>query len=213
MLIGVEKRFIFVSNTKAASTSVEHLLMPYTEVVCLGNSERKHRPMKKVLTSFPFLFDQPKFQPESFFRFGVMRHPLEWIQSWYRYRKGNQVADPLTENMGFSAFWARKDWNIQRQDGTKYLQSQMFCADDGQVLVDVIIPYARLNEMLGEICGNLKIVGKLEQKNASILGQTDSLPDSLKSEMEEFYVKDLELFDRLDQINAVGMQKLREMAP
>jgi hypothetical protein len=77
----------------------------------------------------------------------------------------------------------------------------------------VIIPYARLNEMLGEICGNLKIVGKLEQKNASILGQTDSLPDSLKSEMEEFYVKDLELFDRLDQINAVGMQKLREMAP
>jgi hypothetical protein len=109
MLISIEKRFIFVANTKAASTSVEHLLLPYSDIVRSGNPQRKHIPMQKVLNSYPFLFGQPSFEPSSFFRFGVMRHPLGWIKSWYRYRKGNKVANPIAENVDFSTFWAQKD--------------------------------------------------------------------------------------------------------
>ncbi len=101
--------------------------------------------MKQVLNSYPFLFEQPNFSPESFFRFAVMRHPLDWIKSWYLYRKGNKVGNPLAENMDFSAFWAQKDWSILRQDGTKNLQRHMLCSPDDKVLLDVIIPYQRNN--------------------------------------------------------------------
>lgn len=212
MLIGVEKRFIFVANTKAASTSVEHLLLPYSDIVRSGNSQRKHIPMKQVLNSYPFLFEQPNFQPDSFFRFGVMRHPLEWIKSWYRYRKGNKVTNPLAENMDFSAFWAQKDWNILRADRTKHLQSQMFYSPHDEPLMDVIIPHHRLDEMFGNICEKLEIKGSLAQKNASLLKDTEIIPETLKSEILEFYAKDFALFEQLDEMNAVGMKKLDHIA-
>ncbi len=211
MLISVEKRFVFVANTKAASTSIEHLLLPYSDIARLGSPQRKHISMKQTLKSYPFLFDQPRFQPDSFFRFGVMRHPLDWISSWYRYRKGNKVDDPLAQDLDFSAFWAQKDWNIVRGDGTKHLQSQMFCSPNGELLMDVIIPYHQLDETLSLICDKFKIQRALTHENSSLISDPDTVPESLKDEMSEFYAKDFDLFDRLDQINAVRMEKLRRM--
>ena len=210
-MISVEKRFIFVANTKAASTSIEHLLLPHSDIISSGNPQRKHIPMKQVLNKYPFLFEQPNFQPDSFFRFGVMRHPLDWIKSWYQYRKGNNVASPLADNIDFSAFWAQKDWNILRRNGTRHLQRQKFCSPHDELLMDVIIPHHRLGEMFGNICEELKIKNTLTEKNKSLLKDTETVPDMLKSELSEFYAKDFELFEQLDQINEVGMNKLRRM--
>lgn len=51
MLIGVHKRFVFVANTKTASTSIEHVLMEHSECLALGNPRRKHMPLADVLKS------------------------------------------------------------------------------------------------------------------------------------------------------------------
>lgn len=211
MLISVEKRFVFVANTKTASTSIEHTLMPHSDIFRGGTPERKHIPMRKILNVYGFLFDQPDYRPESFFRFGVMRDPLDWIGSWFRFRKGNNVESPLPADMSFEEFWAAKDWNIMRAGGRKHLQRQMFCAGPDQVLVDVIIPYHRLGEMFGEICDVLKITSPLARKNVSRLNDKGTIPDALKDEMRAFYARDYELFDQLDRINAAGMDKLRRM--
>lgn len=211
MLISVEKKFIFVANTKAASSSVEHLLLPYSDICCLGTPKRKHIPMKQVLKRYPFLFEQPAYAPNKFFRFGVMRHPLDWIKSWYRYRKGNKVENPLDADMNFSAFWNQKDWNIIRANGHKYLQRQMFCSNQGELLMDVIIPHHRLSEMLPPIFEHLGIDAPLVQKNKSVLRDAETIDEPLHSEIMEFYARDFQLFHRLDQINAAGMKKLRKM--
>lgn len=209
MLIGVGKKFVFVANTKTASTSIEYALMPHTDLICSGTPQRKHLSLHRALGSYPFLFKQPGHDPATYFKFGVMRDPIEWIGSWFRYRKGNEVESELPANITFEEFWAAKDWNIQRADGSKYLQRDMFCGPDGTVLADVIIPYHRLGEVFGEICDMLDISCPLPRHNVSQLDRMEELPARLHSEMREFYAPDYDLMSQLDDMNAAGMDRLR----
>lgn len=208
MLISVEKRFFFVANTKTASTSIEHALLPYADIYRGGTPARKHISMHKAIGTYPFLFDQKGYEHWRYFRFGVMRDPIDWISSWFRYRKGNKVQSPLPQDIDFATFWAEKDWNIMRPNGNQHLQRDMFCRPQGKVLADVIIPYGDVEPMFGEICEGLRIPAPLPRKNVSNLQTESVIPDTLMDEVRAFYAKDYELWDQLQDINAQGMEKL-----
>lgn len=208
MLVGFDKRFVFVASTKTASTSIEHALMPYADIVRGGDARRKHIGLQDAFWTYDMIFAQPGYRPESFFKFGVMRDPLDWIGSWYRYRLGNKVESPLPEGLSFAEFWARKDWNIQRGDGCKHLQRDMFCAQNGDVLADVIIPYDRLSDVFSEICRGLGLKVPLPYKNVSRLSCSIELASGLRDEIREFYAEDYALFAQLDKINAEGLAQL-----
>jgi hypothetical protein len=212
MLISTEKKFVFIANTKTASTSIEHALMDYAEIHRGGSPARKHIGLYQAYNIYNFLFSQPDHTPDQYFKFGVMRDPLDWIGSWYRYRKGNNVESPLPRGMDFEAFWERKDWNIMRPDGWKYLQRHLFCAPQGgEVLADVIIPYHKVGEEFGKICDAFGIESPLPRKNVSELRDAGFIPAHLEDEMRDFYDADYRLWNRLDEINAVGMEKLMAM--
>lgn len=167
MLIGDKKKFVFVANTKTASTSIEKVLKPHAEIHHAGTSARKHAPLRRLPGLYPEIFGGKFGSPEMnrFFIFGVMRDPIDWIGSWFRYRKGNpEVDSPLPADMSFEEFWARRDWNVMRRDGTRFLQRHLFCGPEGRVLADVIIPYERLNEIFGEICDGLGVESDLPRK-------------------------------------------------
>lgn len=210
MLISVEKRFLFVANTKTASTSIEHALHPFAEIRRAGTPERKHTPLAQVLQAYDFMFTDPDHDPDSYFKFGVMRDPVQWINSWYRYRRGNDVESPLPADLDFAGFWARKDWNIERPRGAgRNLQRDMFCDARGRVLADVIIPHHRLGPLFGEICDLMGIACPLERHNVSVLSDPGEIAPDLLAEMRDFYAEDYALFDQLDSLNADGMARLR----
>ncbi|MDZ7709672.1 MAG: hypothetical protein U5K36_06000 [Roseovarius sp.] len=150
MLIGLDRKFVFIANTKTASTSIETALAPVAEIALGGNPARKHVPLHDAITEHPEIFAQPGQWPRFFFKFGVMRDPLDWINSWFRYRKSNRVESPLPKDMSFAEFWERQDWNFRRADGRPYLQGHMFCGPQGKVLADVVVPYHRLPQMFPE---------------------------------------------------------------
>lgn len=208
MLISIEKRFFFVANTKTASTSIEHALLPYADIYRGGTPARKHTPMSLAIRSYPFLFEQPGYETGTFFRFGVMREPIEWISSWFRYRKGNKTDAPLPADMDFAAFWKARDWNIQRVNGKPNLQSDMFCNTGGAMLVDMVIPYHELTDKFAAICRALKIPAPLPHKNVSALRESSAIPPALEAELRAHYASDYALWDKLPEINAKGMDKL-----
>lgn len=212
MLIGVRKRFVFVANTKTASTSIDSVLATHAEIMRAGSPERKHMRLGAVAAEYGFLFNNPKFQFDTFFKFGVMREPLSWINSWYRYRRGNKVASPLPPDMTFEEFWHARDWNTQREGGNKYLQSNFFTDAKGQNLADVIVPYERMHDYIPAIFEALKVPAGLPHKNVSTVRETPlELSPELRAEMQDFYAPDYEIYNRLDQINEVGLEKLRVM--
>ncbi|SDE59363.1 sulfotransferase family 2 domain-containing protein [Ruegeria marina] len=209
MQIGFGKKFIFVANTKTASTSIEAALMRYSDIVRAGDPRRKHTSLYEGIRTYPVVFRNPHHRPESYFKFGVMRDPIEWIGSWYRYRSGNKVESPLPADMSFADFWARADWNIRFGNGQKHLQRNMFTTPDGDLLADVIIPYHKVSEMFAEICTLLKIDDPLPRKNVSQRTDTGWIPQDLLEEMRTFYAEDYALYNRLDEVNAEGMARLR----
>jgi hypothetical protein len=212
MLIGVRKQFIFVANTKTASTSLEQLLAKHAEIMRGGGPERKHIPLSQVPSEYFFLF-RPKRPFESYFRFGVMREPISWIRSWYRYRTGNKVASPLPKGMSFEDFWRARDWNIQRWNGKPYLQSDMFCDGNDEVLADMIIPYERMGDLIPQVLDALNIPGEIPRLNVSAVAEREeALPDSLLQEMNAHYAADNALYAKLDAINATGLEKLKDLA-
>lgn len=211
MLIGVQKRFVFVANSKTASTSIEKTLRPHAEIERGGSPNRKHIHMRAALKEYDFLFGNPAYAPETFFRFGVMRDPLDWLQSWFRYRRGNKVHSPLPREMTFEEFWQKKDWNIQRKDGTRNLQRRFFTGADDEMLVDYIIPYEDLGTHFGLICESMGLKSPLQERNVSRIKDTeDELSDSLKSEICEFFAQDYELLGQIEKLNEEGLQHLKK---
>lgn len=208
MLIGLEKKFVFVANTKTASTSIEKALLSHAEINHGGNPRRKHISLHEGIKAYPEVFAKSEREPEKFFKFGVMRDPLDWISSWFRYRKGNNVESPLPSDMTFEEFWARKDWNILRRGEKPYLQCDMFCHPNGEVLADAIVPYDRLDEVFARICAGLEIESALSRDNVSRLPSAGEIAPSLADEMRDFYARDYELLGRLDAINEAGLERL-----
>jgi len=214
MLISTSKRFIFVANTKTASTAIEHVLAPHAEFHYRGDPRRKHLALSAVTSVAPEIFADPQYRFASFFKFGVMREPIEWITSWYRYRLGNTVESPLPADLSFEGFWRRQDWNIRRKDGRKFLQSSMFTDDSGACLADVILPYDGMAHCAARVFGHLGISAPLPRKNVSRIRETGApISADLRSEMREYYAADYALYDRLEALNALGMERLHHMNP
>ncbi len=204
MLIGLKKRFVFVANSKAGSTALEKALAPFAEIIVGGTPKRKHIRWRDALKEYDFLFGSPEYHPETFFKFGVMRDPVDWICSWFRYRRGNNVQSPLPQHLTFAEFWELDDWTKYIGPGKKRkrLQKDFFCAEDGTVLVDCIIPYERLSDYFPQICTRLGIHATLALKNQSLIKKeaVDLAPD-LVDEIKNFYVQDYEFLRQVPLIN------------
>jgi hypothetical protein len=210
MLIGVKKRFVFIANSKTASTSIEHSLVGQAEIQRGGGPQRKHIYLRDALPEYDFLFGRDGYGIESFFTFGVMRDPVSWIQSWYRYRCGNKVESPLPAGMSFGEFWALNDWNRTMLQGVPRLQSYFFTDKAGASIVDYIIPYSQLANHFTTICEGLGIKTPLQSKNVSkVKSREIAIAPELAEEMRVFYAEDYALMGNIPQINAVGLAKLK----
>lgn len=213
MLIGVEKRFVFIANSKSASTSIEKALMVHAEIHRGGTPQRKHILLRATLRDYDFLFGREGYGAGGFFKFGVMRDPAEWIQSWYRYRMGNKVAHRLAEGTSFESFW--KDWVAQAgRPGKKRLQSNFFTRRNGTLIADYIIPYPDLENHFATIMQGLGIDARLPHQNVSKIRQMDTPPsEALMGEIRDHFAEDYAILARLDQINAQGLKHLHATRP
>lgn len=207
MLISFRKRFIFVANTKSASTAIETALSPYAQITQRGGPAEKHMPLSGILDTY----SSSGVNGDAFLSFGVMRDPVAWIMSWYRYRKGNNVESPLPKDLSFSEFWQRADWNIRRADGRKYLQRDVFCSPSGEVLADVILRYDQLDDDFARLCAGLGITARLARENQSAIQNVDEhISPALLREIRDFYAPDDALIHDLDTLNARGQRKLAQ---
>lgn len=213
MLISLEKRFIFIANTKTGSTSIERALAPYADIRHDGTPERKHVGIRDVLKECRSVFEQPGTGPETFLKFGVMRDPVDWIYSWFRYRKRRGARNPLPIDMTFEEFWERRDWTFQNKKGQKNLQKNRFISQDGDILMDRIIPYPELATGFAEICENLGLEVTLPRTNVSEIKPTKKpIAPSLLREVEQFFSEDYDLYHRLPELNARPAQASHKVA-
>lgn len=208
MLIGVKKRFIFIANSKTASTSIESALIPYAEINRSGSPKRKHISWRETRKEYNFLFRIPSYKPQDFFKFGVVREPVEWVISWYNYRyMNNKLLNSLPKNMPFEQFWNSNDW-IKRK-----CQKDSFSNNSGICRFDLIIPHEKVTQAFPIVVQHLKLGKKvaLPHKNKSVIKKVtrNSLDPELISKINTHYQQDFDFWmEWMEKIDS-SLEKLK----
>lgn len=191
MLISLEKRFVLISNAKAGSTSLEQVLSPFAEIGLRSTKNGKHIPWSEVRSRFHFLFEHPDYAPETFFRFGVIRDPLDRFVSWYNYRFEPEARRTGKQPMSIQEFWQLDDWVKFDRQGRKKLQRDVFADDDGVCRFDLVLPLKMMGEYEQQLGKRLRIRLEIPKANASRkLISTKDLPPAFADEVREFYAED-----------------------
>jgi tRNA (mo5U34)-methyltransferase len=154
MLIGLERRFIFVSNLKTASTAIEAALRPVSQIAIIEPGNMKHLPLQLLLMRFKWLLDH--FDLKQFLIFGVIRDPVDFLISLYNSHREDKFRSNkaiYTASSSFEEFL--ENWT-KRQDWQTAEQHKRFLDDEGNIGANCIISYHNLAEGLQYVGMRLK---------------------------------------------------------
>ncbi len=203
MLISSKFKFIFVANTKAASTSIEHYLRDFADIQVSEVPEQKHMPYYKILDEYSGFLKEHGGQDE-FMTFGVFRHPISWINSWYRYRIGNEDIEAyINEDLTFKEFFLKGDWNIwlNKSEAVPLLQKRLFeDPTTGNIMVDRLLRFEHLSSDLGKLLKELgiEVEKDLGHLNRSKLQNKDDIDDEFSRLLRNHYHEDFKIWRGLN---------------
>ncbi len=104
MLVFYEERLALLSVPKTGSTAYQSALKDRADIVVSGPTELKHANMRRFdrfyQTMFKKLFDTEMEV------MAVVRDPIDWLGSWYRYRTRQELNNHphSTQGLDFEAF-------------------------------------------------------------------------------------------------------------
>jgi len=104
MLVFAREKLVFLSVPKTGTTAWQAALEPLATMVVRDPPELKHAPVFRYNRFFRPMLE--KFVGEDLTVLAVMREPVDWLGSWYRYRqrdflKGQPAS---TQGVDFDAF-------------------------------------------------------------------------------------------------------------
>ena len=85
MLMFWKEKLVFLSVPKTGTTAYEKALGPVASMIISDPPELKHAPLYRYNRFFRPMFEKAcKAEMETL---AVMREPIDWLGSWYRYRR------------------------------------------------------------------------------------------------------------------------------
>lgn len=85
MLVFSKHRLVFLSVPKTGTTAYQQALAPFASMIISDPPELKHAPVFRYNRFFRPALE--KFIGEGLDVIAVMREPVDWLGSWYRYRR------------------------------------------------------------------------------------------------------------------------------
>ncbi|WP_338548007.1 gamma-glutamyl kinase [Roseovarius phycicola] len=104
MLVFAKEKLVFLSVPKTGTTAYQDALGGRASLVLRDPPELKHAPVFRYNRFFRPALE--KFCGEGFDILAVMREPIDWLGSWYRYRRrsGKEGARTSTHDLSFDDF-------------------------------------------------------------------------------------------------------------
>ncbi|WP_136441505.1 sulfotransferase family 2 domain-containing protein [Pacificoceanicola onchidii] len=104
MLVFWKARLVFLAVPKTGTSAWENALLPFASMTVLDPPELKHAPVYRYNRFFRPMYD--KMGAPDMELLAVVREPISWLGSWYRYRqRGFLEGKPTsTRGMTFDAF-------------------------------------------------------------------------------------------------------------
>lgn len=204
MLVCLHKKVAFLSMPKCASTSIENVLFPYSQIAFTGYPKIKHVNYKGYVSKVEPIIRSAGVDPKSITTFCLFREPLEWLKSWYRYRAREELSNPnnprhknYTGNISFQEF-VEGYINGSNEPWAKIGRQSNFISDrEGNVGVDKIFRLDQqdlVEEFLGE-CFDSKI--NIPRKNVSPKAMDYNLDPRVEEEVTSFLKREYEIYESL----------------
>lgn len=148
MLIFWEQRLVFLATPKAGSSAVETALEPLASVVMQRPAELKHMSAVDFHRHIgPCLSERAGAE---FTTVALMREPIEWLRSWYRFRLRDDYDDPRhpMSNLSFDAFARDYISTPQPAHAAVGTQSEILTDANGKLLVDQVFRYEAIDQFV-----------------------------------------------------------------
>ncbi|MBB1499191.1 gamma-glutamyl kinase [Paracoccus sp. MC1862] len=194
MLGFVAPRLVLLSIPKTGTTALEAALAPKAEIVLRSRPEIKHLTMSQYnLRIEPLL----RNIPGSRFRVAaVVREPISWLGSWYRYRQRPQTLGQPNSTIGISFEGFIQDYLSDERPPYAALgrQSGFLSPAPGKRGPDILFQYERMDEVLRHFEEVLKTELRLNRVNVSPTADM-TLSETTASRLREVLADDYALWE------------------
>lgn len=173
MLISLSHRYVFLCNRKCASVSIESMLRRHSELSFLGSPEIRHTNYRRYRRYIaPYI--QESVGKTKLETICIVREPLSWIYSFYRFRSRYALRDPASPDHGnstagisFPQFVAA--YLQEKPPPYADIGSQFdFVRDErGRVAVDRVFPYDGIEQFVDYMSGKIGHPLRIGHKNMS----------------------------------------------
>jgi len=167
MLVFWKRKLVFLAVPKTGTTALEAALLPHADSAILNPPQMKHVPVQGYRNRLSGFFEQRGSRPMELM--AVVREPLDWLGSWYRYRARPEIAgsDKSTAEVSFDRFveaWLEED---QPEFARVGRQSRFVSGKSGEVEIDHLFTYERLDRAIAFLEDRLSVSIHLPQRNVS----------------------------------------------
>lgn len=196
MLVFWKSRLVLLAVPKTGTTALEQALLPLADSAILNPPQMKHVTAQRYRNKLSGFFEQRGARPMELM--AVVRDPLEWLGSWYRYRARPEIAgtENSTAHVSFEAFvdaWLQDEPPEFARVGR---QSRFVAGKQGGVAVDHLFAYERLDLAVAFLEERLRARIALERRNVS--PRTDlHLSPEMHARLRNEARADFDLWDRV----------------
>ncbi|WP_322889174.1 MULTISPECIES: gamma-glutamyl kinase [unclassified Yoonia] len=184
MLVFWKENLVLLAVPKTGSTALEGALAPHAAMVLRDPPQLKHAPCyryKRFLR--PFFVQAGGQTPELM---AIVRHPVSWLGSWYRYRTRDDLAghENSTRGISFDDFvveYCKPDPAPFAAVGS---QNKFLRINDGEIGVQHLFRYEAWDKVTAFLEHRLALTLALKQKNVSPQMQL-TLSDDVLAHLQE----------------------------
>ncbi len=101
MLVFWAEKLVFLAVPKTGTTALQGALAPRASIVLRDPPQLKHSPVARYKRFLQPMFAQGGGQPDME-TFAMVRNPVDWLSSWYRYRTREELIGQPNSTHGIS---------------------------------------------------------------------------------------------------------------
>jgi len=177
MLLFWHPKLVLLAVPKTGTTALETALLPYADTAILTPARKKHTTARRYHRQLaPFFTDSGKRPLETM---ALIREPVDWLSSWYRYRARPEIAGKpsSTAGMSFDAFvdgWLSQD---DAEIASIGRPSRFISDEDGMVQVDHLFRYEDMPEAVRFLENRIGVDLELPKCNVSPQSRAELSPE------------------------------------
>lgn len=197
MLIFWKERLVVLAVPKTGTTALEEELGPRADIAFRHPPALKHANVDQLNGPYARLF-RP-FTPDDFQFVGVMRNPIDWLQSWHRYRSREEIkgTERSTAGVDFNSFvraYLAKSRPKYARIGS---QARFLQGKTHQYTNTMIFDYAHIAELYRYLEQQLGRTLSVKIRNTSPQLSEQNLDPDLEVALRAAYPQDFALYQQL----------------